>query len=428
MQRMSCLTLACLVTLPCLSSTLSAQDTLFLSVPPETLVVQEPSTGKFIKAVKRGKGLYPNWANLRDETIAQGGFAPGTSQSDSAGGLRVGLSFMERRNPGTPAKPNWKPIKDSAKVHGWVRIGKWNFKKSVGAAPIAIPQTLHSKPGLYHTGPARGLDSTRNPGDSNRKAFVKEHKKLEPKKTSNKLFAEMVALKLNIVTSALGKTPPGLGDLIFDRTGNLCDELSVFEIAARADSMMTYWQVHTPEEFDSLWSAVRSINIAFVGPLDTLTWQTPEPSYPKGTLRVKGQVNINSVDYLRLPSPFVPTRIEPASYVLEPDEDFEDDEFVEGEEGPVVAKVYPNFPNPFNPSTTISFRLRSPSLVSITLFNILGQEIGVLIGGEEFDEGYQHVEFVADKLASGTYVYRIHVQELESRAEFVTTGKMLLVK
>ena len=50
----------------------------------------------------------------------------------------------------------------------------------------------------------------------------------------------MVALKLNIAASALGKTPAGLGDLIFDRNTSTFDETSIRQIAASVDSMMTY--------------------------------------------------------------------------------------------------------------------------------------------------------------------------------------------
>lgn len=91
-------------------------STLFLSVPPETLLATKPNhPRKFIEPVKRRNGLYPNWANLRNETIAQGGFQPGASQSDSAGGMRIGVSFMHAKHPGN-INPKWKPVRDSAKV------------------------------------------------------------------------------------------------------------------------------------------------------------------------------------------------------------------------------------------------------------------------------------------------------------------------
>ncbi len=401
---------------------------LFLSLPPETLTVTE-SGGKFIKAVKRHKGLYPNWANLRDEAIAQGGFAPGTSESDSAGGIRVGISFMEKRNPG-PGKPNWKPVKDSAAVYGWIRIGKWNWKKSVGASPDAIPKTLRSQGVIFHTGQPRGLDSTGNPGENDRKRIVKEHKKLEPKKTSNRLFAELLALKLNIAASALGKTPAGFGDLIFDRDTNPFDEMSVFGLARKADTMMTRWQFYTSDQYDSLWSALYDINRAFAGPLDTITWETPDTVFTKGKLVVAGQVDIASIPFLRLPAwPFVPTRIEPSSTELEPDQDIDDEDDEVLELQPSAAKLYQNYPNPFNPSTTIPFRLKETSSVTIKVFNLLGQEVAVVANEEEFESGFQSVSFAAENLSSGVYLYSIETRPLEGTgARAVETRKMLLLR
>jgi hypothetical protein len=404
---------------------------LFLSVPPETLTIADVG-GKFIKPVKRHKGRYPNWANLRDETVAQGGFAPGTSESDSAGGIRVGVSFMERKNPGDPAKPNWKPIKDSAAVYCWIRIGKWNFKKSIGGSPDAIPQTLRSKGGtgfVFHAGPPRGLDSTGGPGDIKRKPLKKEQKKLEPKKTSNMLFAELLAMKLNIAMSALGKTPPGFGDLIFDRDANFLDEMEIVEIAARADTMMTRWQGYPAIQYDSLWSAIYDINRAFDGPLDTLTWEAPSVATPNGSLTVKGQVDIATIPFLRLPAAFVPTRISPSSQEVDPEYDPDEDELDADGGIPVAAKLYQNYPNPFNPSTTIAFRLKEDSKVTIRVFDLLGREIGTIVDGEEMDGGYQTVVFARDGLASGVYFYQIDVQGLdEEQIRSIETRKMLMMK
>ncbi len=414
-------------TIPVSGIAAPAETLLFLSVPPETLTLADIK-GKFIKRVKRGKGLYPNWANLRDETIAQGGFAPGTSESDSAGGIRVGISFMERKNPGDPAKPNWKPIKDSAAAYGWIRIGKWNFKKSVGASPDAIPKTLRSKGVIFHTGPPRGLDSVGNPGENGRKPFLKEHKKLEPKKTSNKLFAELLALKLNIAMSAMEKTPAGFGDLIFDRDGNFLDEMSLMEIARKADTMMTRWQFYTSDQYDSVWSAIYDINRACDGPLDTLSFEATDSIFTEGKLRVAGQVDIATVPFLKLPTPFVPTRILPTSPSVEPDEDFEeDDEYLEGL--PVAALLYQNYPNPFNPTTTISFLLKEPSIVTINVYDLLGREVATLSEREEMEEGLQSLEFSADGLASGVYFYRIDAHGVgESGLKSLKTKKMLLLR
>ncbi len=407
----------------------------FLTISPETLIAKDPVKGKLLKAVKRAKAgkpiTMPNWANLIDETIAQGGFQPGASESDSAGGLLIGVSFMERKNPGDPAKPNWKPIKDSAAVHGWVRVGKWNFKKSVGASPTAIPKTLENKTITHMNDPnnvPRGFDSTAYPGAPKRKLFVKEVKKLDPKKTPNALFAELVTLKVNIATSQLGKTPAGFGDLIFDVDTSAFDEMSVMAISEKADSMMTYWSGHSNGDFADLFNATYAINRAFIGALDTFSFIAGDSAFPLGKLVLKGQVELSSVPYLKEPVPFVPTTIAATTYEVESlEDDFEDEEFEEGV--PVAAKLYQNYPNPFNPTTNIAFRLLETSSVTIKIYNMLGQEVATLLNGEEFDEGLQTLEFAPSGLASGVYFYQVNVQGLED-AGFRTleTRKMVLLK
>jgi hypothetical protein len=393
----------------------------FLTVTPDTMIAKDPVKLKFLKPVKRRKGLYPNWANLMYEVVTQGGFQPNATESDSAGGMRIGRSYMYLANP---IKNKWKPLQDSARVYGWVRLTKWNPSKGLGTSVTALQKTLEDKTGK-HTAQARGLDSTGNPGNTKRKLLVKEHTKLPPKKHNNVLFAELVALKLNIAASQLGKTPDGFGELVFDVDGNPCDELSIVEISAKADSMMTYWKVYSREEYDSLWSAISRINRAFVGKLDTLSFEAGEK------LVLKGAVDLASVPFLREGS--TPARrLSPTTSLTESSEEyeFEDDEWEEWEAAgvPVVAKLYQNYPNPFNPSTAIRFRLREYSRVTLKVFDLLGREVATLFDGEEFDEGFQAIRFTGSDLASGVYLYRLHAEGVDSGERTVETHKMLLVK
>lgn len=390
----------------------------FLSVTPDTIISKDPIKGKLLKPAKRGKGLYPNWANLLDETVAQGGFAPGTSESDDAGGMVVGISHMFEAGPG-----KWKPIKDSTKTRGWVRLTKWNFAKLIGKSSNAVQKTLEDKTGK-HDGTPRGLDLTT---DGKNKPLLKQITKLTPKKHDNSLFAELVALKLNIAASQLGKLPGGFGDLVYDNDGNAYDEMSVMEISAKADTMMTYWQGISSGDYSDLHAVVSSINAAFAGPLDTVSFEggivTPK-------LVLKGQVNLASVSYLKLPSPFVPTRISPTTNETESEiDEFDDAEWEDGDGIPVAAKLYQNYPNPFNPSTTIAFQLREASVVTVKVFNLLGQEVLSLLNNEEVEEGINTVEFNATSLSSGIYFYQINAQGLEDGGlRTLETKKMVLLK
>ncbi|HEX2867940.1 MAG TPA: T9SS type A sorting domain-containing protein [Ignavibacteriales bacterium] len=81
-----------------------------------------------------------------------------------------------------------------------------------------------------------------------------------------------------------------------------------------------------------------------------------------------------------------------------------------------------NFPNPFNPSTTIKFGLPAEAFVSLRIFNILGQEVAVLINSEHMTAGSYNVDFNASKLTSGTYIYQLNFNNQ------MITKKMLLMK
>jgi len=85
-----------------------------------------------------------------------------------------------------------------------------------------------------------------------------------------------------------------------------------------------------------------------------------------------------------------------------------------------------NHPNPFNPSTTISFSLPVESAVSIKLFNLLGQEV-TQIASTDFQAGNHNVEFNAEGLSSGTYIYTFEATGVNG-ANFKSTKKMLLLR
>lgn len=80
-----------------------------------------------------------------------------------------------------------------------------------------------------------------------------------------------------------------------------------------------------------------------------------------------------------------------------------------------------NFPNPFNPSTMISFNVPQASHAKITVFNSLGQEISVLFDGF-VPAGVKTVKFNAANLNSGIYLYKMEA------GSFSDVKKMLLVK
>lgn len=65
-----------------------------------------------------------------------------------------------------------------------------------------------------------------------------------------------------------------------------------------------------------------------------------------------------------------------------------------------------NYPNPFNPTTSINFSLAEAGQASLTVYNMLGQEVAV-VANERFSAGEHSVNFDASALASGIYIYRL---------------------
>jgi photosystem II stability/assembly factor-like uncharacterized protein len=93
--------------------------------------------------------------------------------------------------------------------------------------------------------------------------------------------------------------------------------------------------------------------------------------------------------------------------------------FIEHHSGdPVPREFYlaQNFPNPFNPSTAISYRLSAVSRVSLEVFDVLGRRVGVLVD-ELQRPGHHQVMWNASGFPSGVYFYQIRVgANVQSRA------------
>jgi hypothetical protein len=80
-----------------------------------------------------------------------------------------------------------------------------------------------------------------------------------------------------------------------------------------------------------------------------------------------------------------------------------------------------NYPNPFNPSTRINYKIGEPGLVQLKVYNILGVEVGLLVNEYKIAGNYI-VDFKADNYSSGVYFYSLSVNN------FTQTRKMILEK
>lgn len=100
---------------------------------------------------------------------------------------------------------------------------------------------------------------------------------------------------------------------------------------------------------------------------------------------------------------------------------------------PTQYSLISNYPNPFNPTTTIQYSLPTTSTVKLTIYDLLGREVVVLVDGVE-DAGYKSVEWNAvntlgSQLASGTYFYRLEATDINDFLNhFKEVRKMFLVK
>ena len=92
-----------------------------------------------------------------------------------------------------------------------------------------------------------------------------------------------------------------------------------------------------------------------------------------------------------------------------------------------VFELFQNFPNPFNPVTTIRYGLPDAEHVSLVIYNVLGEKVATLEAGTEKEAGYHAVvwDSRSDRgtpVASGVYFVRIRA------GAFVQTQTMVLVK
>ena len=90
-------------------------------------------------------------------------------------------------------------------------------------------------------------------------------------------------------------------------------------------------------------------------------------------------------------------------------------------EVPTEFELAQNFPNPFNPTTTIQYNIPNAGHVTLKIFDVLGKETSTLINADQSAGSYE-VTFNAANLPSGVYIYKIEA------GSFVSVKKLLLMK
>ena len=83
--------------------------------------------------------------------------------------------------------------------------------------------------------------------------------------------------------------------------------------------------------------------------------------------------------------------------------------------------LFQNYPNPFNPSTNIQYAISSRQIVSLKVYDVLGNEVATLVN-EEKPAGIYEVIFNASNFSSGIYFYQLR------SGSFIDVKKMILLK
>ena len=333
----------------------------------------------------------PDWVNVLNELYVQG--ATGLT----ATGLTVGVQYQVSTIPAK--KPPYKPI-----------IRYVTHKKAAD-----VLKSLYSK-GLVHSlGGSAGDVCFENYAT---KRVTKPQNTYSPAKQENPLFAELLALKFNIALSQFtNKIDAGFGNLIYhslpgDTAAARYDGKTVSQISALGDSAFSCDSsivYNAPFDFVKLHDVVLSINNAFAGKFDTVSFA--------GKTVLKKARTLATVSILSNSGTAVERFVDP-NWVYKPI--------------PQNFKLEQNYPNPFNPTTTIQFNLPADGFVTLKVYNILGQEVATLYDHVAMTEGLQHAEFNGANVASGVYFYRLVAQTVNENGQvgstFTQVKKMMLVK
>ncbi|MBS4029599.1 MAG: T9SS type A sorting domain-containing protein, partial [Ignavibacteriales bacterium] len=95
---------------------------------------------------------------------------------------------------------------------------------------------------------------------------------------------------------------------------------------------------------------------------------------------------------------------------------------------PEAFAMEQNYPNPFNPVTMIEFSLPEDAFLTLTIYNVLGQEVMQVLENEEYGAGFEQIELDASKFSSGVYFYRVKAIGLENGKTFTAVKKMVVMK
>jgi enterochelin esterase-like enzyme len=186
------------------------------------------------------------------------------------------------------------------------------------------------------------------------------------------------------------------------------------------DSVMARWQQHNPTVLASQLSLNSDLTIYFdCGTYDEFECYPMNTAFADSLDKLEIPYTFESYSgshFNQLPSRFslsltfldsimIPTSVESSLFNSNP-EDF---------------ILYPNYPNPFNPTTRITYSIPQTSFVSLKVFDVLGNEVTTMVE-KELSAGKYEFEFNGGGLSSGIYFYQLIA------GNFTETKKMELIK
>jgi carboxypeptidase T len=95
---------------------------------------------------------------------------------------------------------------------------------------------------------------------------------------------------------------------------------------------------------------------------------------------------------------------------------------------PTQFALKENYPNPFNPVTTIAFDIPTPSIISLKVINVLGQDVSTIISNQYFTAGGYHNLFDGSTLSSGLYFCQFAASPIDGSPSIQLMNKMILLK
>ncbi len=296
----------------------------------------------------------------------------------------------------------------------------WIFYKK-GSDLAKLFTSAHTTATKYYP-----LDSLRKEGKKTKK--ISKAIKADKKSYDNAAWEQGVLFRLNLVASADSVTTPNWGALVLDTASTLIGRnlngSTLSQIGNYFDSVMTYWDtlnVDSADDYESIGTftnnILRRLNEGFASStFDTSVWTIAEDTAKikaknSYAMHLKGYKSAGEVGIVKR----IPGKVDETKTRLS-------NVFV-----PEQFSLLQNYPNPFNPSTMISFDLQSDAVISLKIYNVLGQEVATLFSNQLFEAGEQTVEFNAATLSSGVYFYRISGVSVDGE-QFSDIRKMVLMK